>query len=130
MWRGAVSLGYTADDVDVLMSDDTRSKYYGTDKKIVETELGTKALEGAGVGAGVGAVADGALAAAATVLIPGVGLVVAGPIAAGLAGAGAGSVTGGLTEGDVPRRNDRTRPTSRGRWRAPPAGGLRPDPVA
>jgi hypothetical protein len=98
------SRGYTADDVDVLMSDETRRKYYGntTDKKIVQTELGTKALEGAGVGAGVGAVAGGALAglaAAATILIPGVGLVVAGPIAAALAGAGAGGVTGGIIGG-------------------------------
>jgi hypothetical protein len=96
--------GYTADDVDVLMSDDTRRKYYGDtkDKKVVQTELGTKALEGAGVGAGVGAVAGGALAAlaaAATILIPGVGLVVAGPIAAALAGAGAGGVTGGIIGG-------------------------------
>jgi hypothetical protein len=81
-----------------MMSDDTRRKYYGTDKKVVTTELGSKALEGAGVGAGVGAVTGGALAAlaaAATVMIPGVGLVVAGPIAAALAGAGAGAVTGG-----------------------------------
>jgi hypothetical protein len=90
--------GYTANDVNVMMSDDTRRKYYGTDKKVVTTELGSKALEGAGVGAGVGAVTGGALAAlaaAATVMIPGVGLVVAGPIAAALAGAGAGAVTGG-----------------------------------
>ena len=95
--------GYSADDVNVMMSDETRRKYYGTtDKKVVETELGTKALEGAGVGAGVGAVAGGALAAlaaAATILIPGVGLVVAGPIAAALAGAGAGGVTGGIIGG-------------------------------
>jgi hypothetical protein len=94
--------GYTRDDIDVMMSDDTRKRYYTTTGKTVETELGTKALEGAGVGAGVGAVAGGtlaALAAAATVLIPGVGLVVAGPIAAALAGAGAGAATGGLIGG-------------------------------
>ena len=50
----------------------------------------------------MGAVAGGALAAlaaAATILIPGVGLVVAGPIAAALAGAGAGGVTGGIIGG-------------------------------
>jgi hypothetical protein len=99
------SRGYGPADVDVIMSDETRRKYFGdttTTKKIVETEPGTKALEGAGVGAGVGVVAGGALAAlaaAATVLIPGVGLVVAGPIAAALAGAGAGGLTGGLIGG-------------------------------
>jgi hypothetical protein len=93
--------GYSAADVTVLMSDETRRNYYGDSKdpRVVKTELGTKALEGAGVGAGVGAVAGGtlaALAAAATILIPGAGLVVAGPIAAALAGAGAGGVTGGI----------------------------------
>ena len=90
--------GYRGEDVDVMMSDETRRKYYG-DKTAAKTELGTKALEGAGVGAGIGAVAGGALAAiaaAATLAIPGVGLVVAGPIAAALAGAGAGGVTGGI----------------------------------
>ena len=93
--------GYGTDDVHMLMSDDTRKRYFvpkdGKDAK--DTELGSKALEGAGVGAGIGAVTGGvlaAVAAAATVAIPGVGLVVAGPLAAALAGAGAGSVTGGL----------------------------------
>jgi hypothetical protein len=95
--------GYRSDDVHLLMSDDTRQKYFvpkdrdGKDGK--DTELGSKALEGAGIGAGVGAVTGGvlaAVAAAATVAIPGVGLVVAGPLAAALTGAGAGSITGGL----------------------------------
>ena len=97
------SRGYTKDDVDVMMSDETRRRYFdpNTGKK-VETELGTKALEGVGVGAGIGAVAGGtlaAIAAAATILLPGVGLVVAGPIAAALAGAGAGAATGGIIGG-------------------------------
>jgi hypothetical protein len=94
--------GYRAEDVDVMMSDETRRKYYGD--KTAKTELGTKALEGVGVGAGIGAVAGGALAAiaaAATIAIPGVGLVVAGPIAAALAGAGAGSLAGGIIGGLV-----------------------------
>ncbi len=39
----------------------------------------------------------GALAAiGSNILLPGLGLVVAGPLAAGLAGAGAGAATGGL----------------------------------
>jgi uncharacterized membrane protein len=39
----------------------------------------------------------GAIAAVGTnILVPGLGLVIAGPIAAAIAGAGAGSVTGGL----------------------------------
>jgi hypothetical protein len=89
--------GYQRDDLNVLMTDETRKKYFADDNA-PKTELGTKALEGAGVGAGVGAVTGGVIAAvvaAATIAIPGVGLVVAGPIAAALAGAGAGSVAGG-----------------------------------
>lgn len=89
--------GYQREDLNVLMTDETRKKYFA-DGSTAKTELGTKALEGAGVGAGVGAVTGGviaAVAAAATIAIPGVGLVVAGPLAAALAGAGAGSVAGG-----------------------------------
>ena len=97
--------GYSQGDVNVLMSEDTRRKYFGDSggaKKVGETELGNKALEGAGVGAGIGAVTGGvlaAIAAAATIALPGVGLVVAGPIAAALAGAGAGGLTGGIVGG-------------------------------
>jgi hypothetical protein len=89
--------GYQRKDLNVLMTDETRKKYFA-DGSAAKTELGTKALEGAGVGAGVGAVTGGVIAAvvaAATIAIPGVGLVVAGPLAAALAGAGAGSVAGG-----------------------------------
>ena len=84
---------YPAEDIDVVMSDDTRRKYF-------DTEMGSKAAEGLGVGGAVGGGVGAALAAAfavgATVAIPGLGLVVAGPIAAALAGAGAGAAAGGL----------------------------------
>jgi hypothetical protein len=85
--------GYRTDDLNVLMSDKTRKKYFD-DKSTAKTELGNKALEGAGVGAVTGGVIA-AVVGAATIAIPGVGLVVAGPLAAALAGAGAGSVAGG-----------------------------------
>lgn len=91
--------GYTRDDVNVLMSDKTRDTYF-KDGEVVETELGSKALEGAGVGSAVGgtlgAIIAGIAAIGTSVLIPGLGLVVAGPLAAALAGAGAGGLTGGL----------------------------------
>lgn len=92
------SRGYTKDDVNLVMSDDTRKKYFSDDAP--DSELGSKALEGAGTGGAIGGVTGavlGAIAAIGTsVLIPGLGLIIAGPIAAGLAGAGAGSLTGGL----------------------------------
>ena len=89
--------GYSNDDVNLLMSDETRDKHFVDGK---ETELGNKALEGAGTGAAIGGTVGATLAAIAaigtTLALPGLGLLVAGPIAAGLAGAGAGGATGGL----------------------------------
>lgn len=91
--------GYTEDEINLLMSDDTRKKHF-TDRKGEETEIGTKAAEDAGKGAAVGGVVGaiaGVIAAIGTsILIPGLGIVIAGPLAAGLAGAGAGGVAGGI----------------------------------
>jgi len=92
------SRGYDKDDVNLLMSDDTRKKYFTSDG--IETELGTKAAEGAGKGAAIGGTIGATLAAIAaigtSVALPGLGLIVAGPLAAALAGAGAGGATGGI----------------------------------
>ncbi len=92
------SRGYTKDDVNLMMSDETRSRHFG--EGTVDTELGNKAMEGAGTGSAIGgtlgAIIGGIAAIGTSVLIPGLGLVVAGPIAAALAGAGAGGLTGGL----------------------------------
>ncbi len=90
--------GYGDDDVNLVMSDETRNKHFTVDNR--ETELGNKALEGAGTGAAIGGTVGATLAAIAaigtTLALPGLGLLIAGPIAAGLAGAGAGGATGGL----------------------------------
>jgi len=92
------SRGYGKDDVNLLMSDETRKKHFTDDGR--ETEIGNKALEGAGTGAAIGGTVGATLAAIAaigtTLALPGLGLLVAGPIAAALAGAGAGGATGGL----------------------------------
>ncbi|MEC5387885.1 hypothetical protein VVD49_19285 [Uliginosibacterium sp. H3] len=93
--------GYSSKDIDVLMSEETRNRHFLNDNVAnVETELGSKAAEGAGVGGAiggtVGAVAAALAALGTSLVIPGLGLVVAGPLAAGLAGAGAGAAAGGL----------------------------------
>src|SRR5215216_3116265 len=89
--------GYSERDINVAMSDETRRRYFADGR---ETELGSKAAEGAGVGGAVGATIGAIGAAIAAVgtslVIPGLGIVIAGPAAAALAGAGAGGVTGGL----------------------------------
>ena len=87
------SRGYKSKDINVVMSDDTREKYFD-DSPGQETELGNKAAKGAGVGGAVGGAVGGTaagIAAAvaavgASVAIPGLGLVIAGPLAAGIAG--------------------------------------------
>ena len=92
--------GYKPDDISVMMSDDTRKKHFGDVKPGTELSGGTKAAEGLGKGAAIGGGVGAALAAlfaiGTSVAIPGLGLIVAGPIAAALAGAGAGGATGGI----------------------------------
>ena len=90
--------GYSTDDVNVLMSDETRNRHFGEGSP--SSELGDKALEGAGAGSAIGgtlgAIIGGIAAIGTNVVLPGVGLIVAGPLAAALASAGAGGLTGGL----------------------------------
>lgn len=97
-YGSALSRGYTKDDVNVMMSDKTRDSWFSGDN--ADSELGSKALEGAGTGSAIGgtlgAVIAGIAAIGTSVLLPGLGLVVAGPLLAALAGAGAGGLTGGL----------------------------------
>lgn len=97
-YQATASRGYAREDVNLMMSDEARGRHFGSDRA-KETELGSKALEGAGTGAAIGGTLGGvlaAIAAAATIAVPGLGLIVAGPIVAALAGAGAGGLTGGL----------------------------------
>lgn len=90
--------GYKTEEVNLAMSDETRKRHFvaaGT-----ESELGTKAAEGAGVGGAIGgaigAIAAAVVAVGTSIAIPGLGIVIAGPLAAAIAGAGAGAATGGL----------------------------------
>ncbi len=99
-YNSAISRGYSKDDVNLMMSDQTRSTWYTDDDMASDSALGSKALEGAGTGSAIGgtlgAIIAGVAAIGTSVLLPGVGLIVAGPLAAALAGAGAGGLTGGL----------------------------------
>lgn len=98
-YNSLTTRGYNKDDVNLVMSDDTRKKHFANDN-VKETELGTKAWEDAGKGAAIGGAVGATLAAIAaigtTIALPGLGLLIAGPLAAGIAGAGAGGLTGGL----------------------------------
>ncbi|MCL6261075.1 hypothetical protein M3O96_18365 [Aquiflexum sp. TKW24L] len=91
--------GYSKDDINLIMSDKTRKTQF-TDNGDDDTEIGTKAAEHAGKGSAIGGTIGaivGVIAAIGTsVAIPGLGILIAGPIAAGLAGAGAGGLAGGV----------------------------------
>lgn len=120
-YNSALGRGYKSDDINLMMSDDARKRHF-SDADAKNTDLGNKALEGAGLGGAIGGATGGIIAAIAAIgtslVLPGLGLVVAGPIAAGLAGAGAGGLTGGiigaLIGSGIPKtaRNS-TSPTSR-----------------
>lgn len=97
-YKALAERGYEKSDVNLAMSDETRKSHFvdtGT-----ETELGNKAAEGAGVGGAIGgtigAIAAAVAAVGTSLALPGLGLVIAGPLAAAIAGAGAGAATGGL----------------------------------
>lgn len=91
--RRLSDLGYTPDDVSILMSDETRTKEFGI-------EADTKAAEGAVLGGTVGATISAAFAAIAATgssfVVPGLSLVIVGPLMAAFAGAGIGGLTGGI----------------------------------
>ena len=91
--------GYAKEDVDLVMTDEARKHYFDV-TDVQTTELGTKAASGAGIGGAIGgtlgAIAAAVAAIGTSLVLPGVGLVIAGPIAAALAGAGAGGATGGI----------------------------------
>lgn len=99
-YASASSRGYSKDDVNLIMSDATRDRHFAGENVGTETELGNKAAEGAGIGGAIGGTIGAVIAAVAAVgtslVLPGLGLVIAGPLAAAAAGAGAGGLSGGL----------------------------------
>ena len=94
---------YLESEIDVLMSDKTRADWYSRVRKSAKHQAGNEGVEGMGVGGAVGTAVGAALGAVAaigtTLALPGLGLIVAGPIAAARVGGGAGAMTGGLVGG-------------------------------
>lgn len=83
-YQSIESRGYSSDDITVMISDDSRNNWFSSDD--ANTGLGSKAMEGTGMGSAIGA----------GTTLPGLGIIVAGPLTAALAGAGEGDLTGGL----------------------------------
>jgi len=85
-------LGYGQNEITIVMKDRAAADNLAHDS-------GARTMEGVGAGAAIGGTIGAVLAgllAVGSVTIPGVGLLAAGPLAAMLAGAGAGGLAGSL----------------------------------
>src|SRR6476620_6707401 len=73
-------LGYTQNEINVLMSDKTRSTFYPSTKEEPKHQAGSKAAEGLGIGGAIGTAVGATLAAVAAIgtslVLPGLGLIV------------------------------------------------------
>lgn len=90
--RALLDAGLTQDQISIVAKERGRAQQ-------VAEETGTETAKGAGIGAATGGLLGGLaglLVGAASLAIPGIGVVVAGPLAVALSGAAAGGLTGGL----------------------------------
>lgn len=98
-YNALLNKGYKKEDITLMMSEDVQKKYFSNEEN-VENVSNSKTLEGMGVGGAVGgtvgAIAAALAAAGTSLVIPGLGIVVAGALAASFAGAGAGAAAGGI----------------------------------
>jgi hypothetical protein len=118
-YQSAARLGYENSDIDVLMSEETRRRYFppGHDTK---TDLGGNASKNAAedgksaedlggpAGGTIGTIAPAVAGVGTLLLVPVLGVVAAGPIAVALTAAGAvglaGALIGALTKWGIPQR--------------------------
>jgi hypothetical protein len=101
-YRTARELGYETTDINVVMSEETRRRWFAADprpralkeKTSEEAEEPQGSELGGPPGATLGTIAPAVAAVGTLLLIP--GIVMAGPVAVALAAAGAVGVAGGL----------------------------------
>jgi hypothetical protein len=118
-YRSATRLGYEDSDIDVVMSEETRNRYFslGHDTK---ADLGSHATKdtaehgksaddlGGPVGGTIGTIAPALAGVGTLLLVPVLGVVAAGPIAVAMTAAGAvglaGALIGALTKWGIPQQ--------------------------
>ena len=86
----AVKLGHKSENISVFLSEETRDNSFFIKNDPSTATIDNKTVEGAGVGGAVGsalgALAGVIIAAGTLITLPGIGLVVSGPLVAALAG--------------------------------------------
>jgi hypothetical protein len=118
-YRSATRLGYESADIDVLMAEETRNRYFppGHD---TQTDLSSNATKdaaedrkpadhlGGPTGGAIGTIAPALAGVGTVLLVPVLGLFAAGPIAVALTAAGtvglAGALVAALTKWGIPQR--------------------------
>jgi hypothetical protein len=118
-YRSATRLGYENSDIDVLMCEETRNRYFsaGHDTKTDLSSNATKDAAGDGkfandlggpAGGTIGTIAPALAGVGTLLLVPVLGVLAAGPIAVALSAAGAvglaGALIGALTKWGIPER--------------------------
>ncbi len=98
-YQVCVELGYEIGDVNVVMSEDTRKRFFSDDSAI-SSLLASREAEGGELGGPkggrIGILVTIFAAVGVAIALPALGLVVAGPLAAALAGGGAAGLAAGL----------------------------------
>lgn len=88
--------GYAQDDISLVMSDTARQQYETSEDSGEEkTHAAGDAGRGALLGGATGGIVTAIAAVSTNLALPGLGLLVVGPLLAGLAGTAAGGVVGG-----------------------------------
>jgi hypothetical protein len=117
-YQSATRLGYKDSDIDVIMSEETRNRYFspGHDTKTDLSNNATKEAAdngksaddlGGPIGGTIGTIAPAIAGVGTLLLVPVLGVLAAGPIAVALTAAGAvglaGALTGALTKWGIPK---------------------------
>lgn len=88
--------GYKAEEINVLLSDATHQVNINHENQDSQHKTKEKAGIGSAIGGTAGAIVGAIAALGTAVIIPPLGIAVAGPLLAAFAGAGAGGLTGGI----------------------------------
>jgi hypothetical protein len=118
-YRSATRLGYETSDIDVLMSEETRNRYFSPGHH-TKTDLSSDSINdtaedgksadelGGPAGGTIGTIAPAVAGVGTLLLVPVLGVLAAGPMAAALTAAGAvglaGALIGALTKWGIPER--------------------------